>query len=491
MVGEDSMETPYGYEEYEEYTWKSTALKIGKIILAIAVVVAIGWFVYDYFIGSYIDVEINIKDTEGGMIKDNEIFIRDGTGSTEIFSDDGLATYSEKIKRGEYRIKVEAPGYQEFDDKETFSDEKKEIIIELEKDMDIKLKTISMPPQVFANQEFFVSLSVENDDRKSAEVEFEFEADLEKYQCKPVENKMIAPGKTTSDFNFTCTVPADPDIGRSKTGKSKEGRVSVLFINESEDQEFLVFPKPDVDYPNRVKFNNLSPASESKAQEIFEIENDSKFDLRFVDLKINITSAEKNGAEEVAEWIYFTNAESGDRSHKFIDRIAEKMDYKEPIEVNLPITAKEETIYGNIVVSAPFLESPVIIPLEIEIAESAEAKISLGYPESVTISFSDGAPRDEQKIITVNNDSELAIEDVEIEVQNSVECSEFWLSFVGAHSFSRIGAKENKDVYVTFSTPSTASEGQYEDCILLVSYIDPVTDSLVEEQGGIINVKRS
>jgi len=135
MVGEDRMETPYGYEEYEEYNWKSLVKRILKYVLIIVVIAVIGWFLYDYFIGSFVDIQISVKDLEGNPVIDNHVTVKSAGSDVLIFEKSGLSVYKQRLRRGNYSIEVEADGYKPYAVERTFNEDNKQAVEKLNKEL--------------------------------------------------------------------------------------------------------------------------------------------------------------------------------------------------------------------------------------------------------------------------------------------------------------------------------------------------------------------
>ena len=492
MVGEDRMETPYGYEEYEEYTWKNLAKKILKYALIVVVIALIGWFLYDYFIGSFVDIQISVKDLEGKPISNNHIVVKQAENDVLVFERSGLPLYRQRLRRGNYSIEVDADGYKAFGTEVTFNKDNTSETVKLKKDMDIKILELDMPKQLFANQQFILTAKLENKGDKQEEVELKFGGDFKPFNCRPVDQRMLIGAGEIKDFNITCAVPEKTGLERSTLGKDEEGSVSIKYITESKVKGFTLNPEPRITVSRSIKFNGMNPATPktAKKQVDFVIKNYSRFPLYNIRLKIEISSAEKNTPEEVLKWISFTNSTEQDKKSVLIGQVDVREEHREPIEVNVPLAAKPETIYGSIVMEAPFLETPRRIDLEIEVRSAAQANISVDYDDRVQISFTNGKPRDKMDTIRIQNSGSLPVENIDLSIQNYTECTENWFSFTSSSAIPKLEPKQTKEIYITLSTPPLAKVGDYVPCVLWLSYTDPVTGSIARREVGVVEVKR-
>ncbi len=493
MVGEDRMETPYGYEEYEEYNWKSLVKRIGKYALIVVVIALIGWFLYDYFIGSFVDIQISVKDLEGNPVIDNHVTVKSAGNDVLIFEKSDLSVYRQRLRRGDYSIEVEADGYKPYAVERTFNEDNKSEVIKLKKDMDIKILELNMPEQLFANEQFTLTAKLENKGSKGEEVEFKFGGEFKAYNCRPAEQKMLINSGEIKDFNILCAVPSKTGLEKSTTGKDKEGSVSIKYISESMDKSFTLYPQPRLNISKSVRFTGMNPAvpKDAKKQVDFTIKNYGRFPVQNIRLRIEISSAEKNNPEEVIKWLSFTNSTEPDKRSILIGQIDAREEHREPVELSVPLDAKAETIYGSIVMNAPFLEAPKRISLKIDILKSAQAALSVDYDKSISIHFVNGKPRDEIRTIKIKNTGNLTVENIDLQVQNQDECTENWFAFTSANSIPSLASGASKEVYVTLTTPPLVRVGEYVPCVLWLSYTDPVTSDIVQREVGVMEIKRT
>ncbi len=493
MVGEEPEAMPYGYEEYEEYNWKSLVKRILKYVVIIAVIAAIGWLLYDHFIGSYMDAGISIQNLEGKPVGNNGIELREvGTG-TIVFEDSGIASYKPRIKRGTYSIRINASGYKPFSKQVSFNEEHKSETVKLVKDIDVEIAGLEMPVQLFASQEFDLIVSLENEGKSREEVEFKFGGDFSEFNCRAVDKPVSLAGGELADFNVKCRVPSKTGLEKAVKGEDKEGSVGIMYTLESMEKEFTLYPQPLLILPKEVGFYAMDPSDpdDAKKQEDLQVNNRSRFPLYNTRLRIEISSAEKNGIENVKGWVYFTNAAGANKNEILVEQIGERQKHNEPIEVSIPIDAIEEEIFGSIVIEAPFLEAPRRVNLSIQVSKSASASLKLGFDPLQNIKYSNGSMQEKTETIAVENSGDLEIENIDLYVQNLGVCTPNWLSFTSTSSIERIEAGDEKNVYITVSAPTTAGVGDSAACVIKYTYTHPLTGKLVDEEAGVIEVRRT
>jgi len=494
MAMDDS--TPYGYEEYEEYNWKTTAKKFGKIAVMLLLIAAIGYVIYDFLIGSTVTVEFSVLNTEKKGISDSSILVEDESGE-EAYENSGLSSYTMKLKRGllgaekTYTVRVSADGYKSKNTELTVQDDGADEEVKLVKDIDVEILGMKMPPQLFGNQEFDLIVELANDGLSGEEVELKFSGEFAEYGCRAVDDPVYVMAGATQDFNVKCTVPSVTGLERSTKGAPRDGSISIKYTTISEKKGFMLYPEPNLTIGASVNFYGLHPTNNSQSKEELLLQNRSSFPIYNVRLRIEITSAEKNGKENVKDWVYFTNADSSTRNEILVKLIDSKQKYRESIEVNIPPTAIEEEIFGSIIVEAPFLEAPRKADLALKISGSAEAELSYDFPPLVSINFSGGTAQDKIKSVELENNGNLDIENIDLYVQNPDECTPHWLSFTTSASIPEIKAGESHNVTVTLSAPSSAGVGDYRACILMVSFIHPLTGDIVSREAGVLQVKRT
>ncbi|MFH1234478.1 MAG: hypothetical protein V1493_02595 [Candidatus Diapherotrites archaeon] len=499
MVGEEKDRQPYGYEEYEEYNWKTLAKKIAKYAAIVAVIAAIGWLLYDYFAGAYVPIEITVKGLDGKPISGNSITVTNsGTGALH-FDRSGQPSYNFTLKRGllgateNYLITIEAEGFKSQTISLAVGLENILKPVQLEKDMDIKIREIDMPKQLFGGQTFTITATLENKGERGEEIEFGYGGELEEWGCTTAETESYIAGGSIADFNIACTVPEKAASKISPTGVEKEAMVSIKMVKEEKTEKFTLYQKPNITIPKGLDFSGLDPtvSAKSKKRLEFTITNSSKFALYGIRLSIEIRSAEKNSQGEVLKWISFVNSAEEDKSMISIPVIDAGKKQVEPVEIQIPQSAVAEKITASIVTEAPFLEAPVYSTLSIDITKSAQASITLDYDSPVSVTFSGGSPSSSIKTIIVENTGDLDISNLVIEVKNRETCTENWLYFTDSDFIQKIKAKESKDLFITVSAPPLAPSGASAPCILQAVYSHPLTGERIEEDQGILIVQRA
>lgn len=485
------MERPYAYDEYEEYGWKAQLKKILKYAIIFGIIIAIGWFLYDYFIGSILTVPISVVDLEGKVIKDSHITVLEAGSNTTVFEESGLPTYQIKLRRGLYTVRAEAGGYKSESKQFEFGTADLRGKLKLEKDMDLKIKEIQMPAQLFANQNFDIVVKIENEGKEREEFEFGYEDEFEEYNCSAVEERMVIQGKEIKDFNANCTVPSATGLKSTTRGDERKGTVYIKFIDESETKKFMLYPGPRVTFSSEVELDRLHPIENPKEKGEFTIQNRSRFELYDVELSIEVSSAKKNNLEEVKNWVSFTNASKKHPREILIGIINARDKHTEPVEITIPSDAKQEKIFGSIIVEAPFLESEVRKGLVIEIRESAEINLSVDLDDYISIGFDEGKPENEVKSITLENKGDMSIENIDLYKKNFDECTDSWLAFETSTSIPELKPGETKEVFVNASTPNLAEVNENVRCIIAYSYAHPLTSEIMEREAGIIQVKRT
>ncbi|MCX6802305.1 MAG: hypothetical protein NT067_04300 [Candidatus Diapherotrites archaeon] len=499
MVGEEKDKQPYGYEVYEEYNWKSLAKKIAKYAVIVLVIGAICWLLYDYFAGSYVPVEIQVKSLDTKPVNENSVSITQESSGVVSFEKSGQPSYNFTLKRGlflapeNYVMTVEADGFKSATVSIKAGTEKITEIVKLEKDIDIKIKEISMPKQLFGGQAFTITATLENEGELGEEIEFGYGGELEEWNCTAADAEIYIAAGSIADFNIGCAVPQNAASQVSPKGVEKEAVVSIKMIKEEKTVKFTLYPKPSVTILKSLDFSGIDPTvgAKSKKRLDFTIKNGSKFALYGVHLSIEINSAKENDKGEVLKWISFVNSTEEDKTVLSIPVIDAGKTQSEPVEIQIPQSAIAEKITASIVTEAPFLEAPVNSILSIDIIKSAQASIKLDYDSPMSIGFSGSSPESKIETMDVKNTGDLDISNLSIEVKNRETCTENWLYFTDSDFIQKIKAKESKAISITVSAPPLAAAGASAPCILQAVYPHPLTNAMVEEDQGVLVITRS
>ena len=464
-------------------------------IIAAVVVLAIVWFAYDYFFASMIDVEITVKNTEGELLRNSslEIFAQ---GSTEpLFSEKNKATYNVSLKEGSYKFEAKSDDYGVKKSGFEVSQDEKAHMIELEQDLDVEIIGFgeTVPERMFVGGTTQLTVQLKNNSDKEKEVELVAEEGIEGMVST---QKITVSTGAMETVELELSIPSNTSVKDQKEGDKKEAVLRIKYTNEKESADFTMLPNPT----KNISFKSLglsASARENKDKDegIITIKNSNKFAVNDLTLTLEITSASKNGREEVMKWLQFSKIADQENPRELkISSIDGSESVKNELQLVVPLTAKKELdIKGNIILNAPYFSEPIKETITIDVKEEAEFGLSLLIsPRSpVEIGWDDtiGNYKDELVSLEVKNEGQIDLKNLVFSIENDADCSSDWLEFQ-ENSIELLRVGRTEELKLTASAP-LAVRGQenskqctiayrYDDPLKVGEYIEKVEVSLLE-----------
>lgn len=486
---------PFGYEEeYAEEGGRLSAVKslLPKII-AIIIIAVIGFFVYDFFFGGFVEVNISVKDTEGKAVQ-AKIEVTPSTGGEAVFKSKTLTSNaSTKLKAGDYRVEVRREDYITYSKHKTITGEEGEEgafwEITLEKDFakDVELVKLQGPSEIFAGQAIQGNAVLRNNGSEFVEMEL-----LAKSPSKDlgIEFSLLRIALTAGkEQPVSFTITTAEAIQTGKTGKDYKIEVRIKGTNRSKTKKTITvkaFPAPKLEVtPKDIKLK--ADAGKERKKEI-RIRNAGKVSARDLKARIEITSAPVNTLEEAKKWFFFVG--TARKSEIEIDSIGTGFGQNEAavtLKVKVPETAKKETISGQLIISADWLSEEIKKTIELEIGKEVKVGVTVRLPASeIKVPYSGETGEYEKvtsKYITIKNEGEVALginatgSPINIQVKNSEDCTEEWISKFEPSSIDNLLKGDERKVWLEVSAPieAFAGETQYVVCEIMVTYKNPLT----------------
>jgi len=507
MVAMDDLEkfdsTSYGGEvefEDESVLGKVTGI-IGPLkkflphIIAVIVIIAVAWFAYDFFIGSTVNVTVTVKDTEGRVLNESSIKVYPEGTSEAIFKESGSASYSFTVRPGRYRYEAISPGYVTKKSAFDISQDTKEQVIELEKDVGVEILDFEQvfPQKLYVGGTSTIQVQLKNSSSATASVELVAEKDLEGIlQASPVS----IPAGMTQTVSMQVSIPAGTAVKDQTNGDQKEAALRIRYTNEEASAAFTLYPNPAEKIAlDSASFSAKARENENKDSDIIAVKNNNSFPIDDLTLSIEITSATKNSPSDVIRWFQFTEvANEQDPREIEITTIPAKKDVKKELQVVIPLTAKKEPdIKGNIVLNAPWLSEPIKKTLTLDVKEEASysLEISTNPRSPIEIEWDETLGKYEDLMINlrVKNAGQLDLHNIVFSIANNIICSPDWLLLV-ENSIDVLGPGETKELKMNASSP-IAMRGQesskfcniryrFDNPIATGSYIEDTEVSLIE-----------
>ena len=457
-------------------------------IIALVVIAAIGWFAYDYFIGSMLPVTLSVEDTEGKPLDESSIKVFAEGQTQPVFEDSGLSTYELKLKPGNYRHEITAPGYMVK--KSTFlvsaaKDAKNEPIATLVKDIDVDIQNFeqNFPKKLFVGGKATFSVQLKNQANSAATVELVSEGGI----AGMIESGLITlPANSTQEASLEINVPAGTAIKDAKKGDKKNAVLRVKYTAKKSQIDFVLFPNPALEI--KLDEANFGAKAGEKDSDEISIKNGNDFAIDGLVLTIEITSAINNSPGEVRQWFQFTEVANQPNPQEItISSIPANATVTKELQAIVPTTAQKEAgIKGNVVLGAPYLSEPIKKTLTIDVTQGAEYGISatLTPTSPLDIEWSEtlGGYEDKMLDLKVKNTGKLGLENIVFAVANNVICDTDWLILI-EDTIDSLPAGETRTLKLSASAP-IAIRGRETPkyCSLRYRFDDPTKPGVYVEE---------
>jgi len=444
------------------------------IVIGIIIIAVIGYFAYDYFIGSYRTIEFSLENTEGEGLSAQVFKIYDSAGN-KVFETSGDSFFSTRLKTGSYKIEARASSdYETVRPVLDVSDNASETI-EFEKNISAEISGFkeNFPETLVAGQSAEFDFFVENKGTETQEIEFVASKSLEELNIEIPKATVAGHGSET--VHVSLKVPAEKKIENEKDGDELDGYIRIKYTNtkESVPSTAKIFPVPQVEFSSS-KLIVRGDAGESILKN-FSLENKSSFTVENITLKFEITSISKNSESEILNAITLTEGTQ-------VDSLGAKRsgleEHKNNVRFEIPLTAQKEEITANVIAESPMFPKQIIMPVVLEIREGADFGLSLSTnakTESIDYEEATGVYEKISAYIKVKNTGNLDITNIAVGTQNPGECNSNWLKFK-ENSISILKAGENRDLLVEISAP-LINTGETMKCKIEFIYTNPVTPS--------------
>jgi len=449
----------YGPDKFDEPRYSDEEIDLGKsgfgsgigemlgpvkaflpYIMLIVLLAVVAFFAYDYFIGSVMNVTITIQDVEGSSLNKNSFKLFEGGNTQPLFSDRDSSSYTVQVKPGRYRYEINAAGY-------AIKRASLEIVagdttktIELEKDLDVEIVGLesAFPERIFAGQALDVQVTLRNRGSKSAVVQLVPENDLAEFTDEI--SGITVGSNTTTVATFSVNVPASTAIKDKSNGDSKTAVLRIKYTKEKASANFTVLPNPKGNIKlNEASFRVKAIEGQNKQSKPIKITNSNRFPIEDLELSIEITSSTKHDPEKVKEWFQFTEVANQPEPWKInIANVPAGKSVEKELQVVVPLTADRELgIKGNIVLNTEYFDQPKKETLTLDITEKASHGIQLTlsprqpYRINWDSSLSPAGYETKDISLNVKNTGQIDLRNVFVSIENSDDCHDGWLKFLG------------------------------------------------------------
>lgn len=466
------------------------AQKHGKKIIALAIIGLLGFFVYDYFIGSQVKLTISARDTEGKLLASMPGSLYESGGDKSIQNFDGTTTLG--LRPGTYRVEWDAEGsdfttpepLDIYIEKPSSGPAEQEEVTVFVKDLGVTISQLDFPTTIVRGQQGAKgSFVLKNDSTQGRNVELVLEGGMAPFKddITFTPSTFSIPAKGTLLVNFTLSVSETLPITNKTAGDKKSGAIRIKFTEEKETQDFTQFNdfKFDVTPTQTITLN--AKADELKSTR-FTIRNRSPNDSsEKIDAEIIITQTDgTNSSTEIPSWFSWS-------IEKPFKALSKSETINPELRFRAPITAAKDLILGKVRFYTSFWESES--PFTINLTEAlidVTGTIDGAKTKTYTLRKDTANPNIFQfqtATLRIENKSGFPISTVLYELSSG--CEEY-ISLITPDFFPILNLPEKGKPNSTQSTqlkinaPSTALPGAEKTCSIQLTYEDPRTQEPAE-----------
>src|SRR3989344_2440588 len=471
----DKYDSPHDDEIYQKKPEEQAREILDKIkpfivpAVAIIVLLIIGLFAYDFFVGSVKNVTFELNDTEGESI----------SGAVKVLNESGgeIATARSgeaiSLKAGTYTAQVAAANYKAK--REQFNVTKDgSIEIEMESDKELEISG-EFPGSFFTGEQKTIQVTITNNGETS-QAKFVLENDAkEALEFENNEAITVVPGTNTIEIILKAKESPKSDL----LGEENKGTIRIEGLNNRKakiegDFELIKFALKDISIRigqsnSAVDFGTLKSGATSEKQ--ITIQNKSDATINEVEAEITITSTIFADKTEVKNWFSFEPANvindiSPGETKSMTLNIQVPSDYAFPPGKTL------ETVNGNVILKTGFLEQQFNLNLKIQ-KPNTGVNIS-GINDKYTITKRDNVYPTQANFIDIRNTGDVLLTDFRV----LVSCTEgYGWVIIGKNQtdtfFATLGAGQTRNIPYTITVPNSVQSGKISNCGIAVIYNDP------------------
>lgn len=449
---------PVALDLVKRHWWKAAILII---------ILVVGLFLYDFFIGSYRSVDISVKDTEDRIISGATLRIYDAGRNNVLFEIYGSGIVS--LKDGTYPIAVAASGYIQPSRNEINVSGSGSISIVLEKDMDVMLSG-DLPTSLIIGEERNVDVVVTNNEAEVQQVQLVFSGGCGgNYMDVSYEVPIsVAPGSKTVSLNLRVK----PDLDEQE----KNCTIRIKGLNNDDAKiegkiNFIEFDSSRIKVSRTtVSFGRVS-AGEVVEKSIKLTNNNRNFVMEDVKLRVEISQAQNNTESEVQSWFNFSPSDT-------IDSIEYGTSNAKTVNVvlSVPSIALVDTIVGTVVIETTYWRKELAIDLDIEAGE-VELEI-MGIQDAYNIDYEPAAGGYEEFTdqLELKNRGEMTLTGITIvSPPGQFFCDTIteWIT-INTTEYDSIAPGETKTTPYLISVPNTIPANETRFCEIMVRFNDPI-----------------
>jgi uncharacterized membrane protein len=466
----DTFSSPYGSGMQEEtasdkmrYFWEDH----GKKIIALVILLIIGWVAYDFFVGSYHSVNFSVKNTENENVSGASITITTVGETRAVYSGSPSA---QSLKTGDYSVEANADGYRTGNQEFVVESDGETVTITLEKMLASKITATDFPSELYLGQSTTGTITLQNTGSKNETIELSFEGDFKELTSKgfAIEtnpSSITVPGQQTIQVPVEITVPGSLVLKNKSTGDSKTGKIRLTYLNGPfTTVSFQLLPEPSLETKIVSPKNTVNAGTENAPLGKISLKNKGKVSIKNIQLSISLDAS----STAQAEWFTFDTDS--------IDELGAGATREIQFYVSPPLNPNPVLVSGqsHVVVQSDTLEQS--IPLNVTI-QGVQASLQITHNIASQLSVnSEGSGYETVtgKKVTVKNTGSVTIPRIEI-INFSAQCHDAWIFFDEEGIINNLAPGETNTISFRVTAPSTVPADFSQSCILKYQYLDPVS----------------
>jgi len=460
--------------------------KNGRSIAIILVVAVVGFFMYDYLIGSLVKTTLTTTDTEGKTLGIVDGMLYEGSATSPVRTFSGSITLD--LRPGEYRVEYDVagseyadPGVYTFSVSPESKESGAEETIVLEKENDVQIENVNLPGTLVAGQQNAAgTVLVRFGPQQSDPVELILEGAFEAFDITTQPGIISGSPNTTIPVSVFISVPSTVKVANTKTGDTKTGSVRVKYTNAKKNAPFTLFKTFALDVNPKTPQTFAATANKLYTK-TFTLKNNAGADMsERIQAEVTIKSAQDNSTGEIAPWF------SWSPSMPF-EPLAKGASVPVQMQLFPPAGAASDVVTGEIKFFTGFWSQ--IVPFTINLTEAkVEMKATIdNAPQTKTYSIAqnaNGTYEVKNALLRLENAGVLPIENILFETggcDNYIQLldTSFFFDLVLAEK-GKTGSTKTTTLQIT--APQTALLGSTQNCLVQLSYLDPKTGDVAQNE---------
>lgn len=467
-------------------TAKEFLQKNGKSIVIILVVALVGFLVYDYLIGSLVKTTLTTTDTEGKTLGIVDGMLYEGSSTSPLRTFSGSITLD--LRPGEYRVEYDVtgteyadPGVYTFNVSPESKESGAEEIISLEKENDVQIESVNLPGTLVAGQQNAAgTVLIRFGPQQEEPVELILEGAFEAFDISTQPSIISGAPNTTIPVSVFISVPSTVKVTNTKTGDSKTGSVRVKYTNVEKNSPFTLFKTFALDVNPKTPQTFAATANKLYTK-TFTLKNNAGADMsERIQAEVTIKSAQENNTGEIAPWFTWSPTMP-------FEPIVKGASVPVQMQLFPPAGAMSDVITGEIKFYTGFWSQ--IIPFTLNLTEAkVELKATIdNAPLTKTYTVAknaSGTYEVKNALLRLENAGVLPIENILFETGG---CDEYITLLDTSFFFDLVLTEKGKTgstktTTLQITAPQTALPGSTQNCLVQLSYLDPKTGDVAQNE---------